>query len=517
MSYGNGSSSNASLDVKKMTKIAEASKQTKTLAQAAGGDHATHVAEVVNHGTSITLPINMSIEDGILTLVRRLEYMEKPVILTETLDVFPYDGALALDAVLTERYGWSQATGTPGWFGENPPQLVNVQTGPNTFVRAPWGAFMLPGIEGKITADVDQQGGRFKFKMVAQVKRKDEGTINAIFEATREYLKHNSLYRGKAIKIKFRDDDGDPLAMPQPEFIDTDAIDPEQLILSDAVHDAIDTNLFTPIRRVADCLANGIPVKRGVLLGGTYGTGKTLAASVASRHAADSGVTYLYIPRANELAEAIEFAKQYQSPACVIFCEDVDRVLSGERDEDMDEILNLIDGIDTKNANIIVVVTTNDLNAIEPAMLRPGRLDAVIEVTAPDAKAVEKLLRFYGKDAILSDTNLTEAGILLNGQIPAIIAEVVNRAKLSQLRLNPPGTKVTDLSEAALVDASRTMRAQVQLLADRINPREVPTDTLEGLIGAVVDARTAPVLSDITGTLGTLAKSIKDIKAAVRA
>ena len=41
-------------------------------------------------------------------------------------------------------------------------------------------------------------------------------------------------------------------------------------------------NLFTPITRVKDCIKNSIPVKRGILLGGTYGTGKTLAATVAA-------------------------------------------------------------------------------------------------------------------------------------------------------------------------------------------------------------------------------------------
>src|SRR3546814_9239016 len=166
-----------------------------------------------------------------------------------------------------------------------------------------------------------------------------------------------------------------------------------------------------------------------------------MAATVASRLAVDAGVTYVYIPRADELPDAIEFAKQYQSPACVIFCEDVDRVTNGDRSVEMDDILNLLDGIDTKNNHIITVLTTNDLQSINPAMLRPGRLDAVIDVTPPDAQAVEKLLRLYGGDAIAADTNLEEAGRVLAGNIPAVIAEVGKRAKLAQLRLQPAGDR----------------------------------------------------------------------------
>lgn len=151
----------------------------------------------------------------------------------------------------------------------------------------------------------------------------------------------------------------------------------------------------------------------------------------------------------------------------VIFCEDIDRVMAGERSVAMDDILNIIDGIDTKSANIVVVLTTNDLQAINPAMLRPGRLDAVIEVTPPDAKAVEKLLRVYGGEAIAATTDLAEAGKALDGAIPAVISEVVKRAKLAQLRLQQPGEKVAQLSEAALLEAAKTMRSQLKLLKDR--------------------------------------------------
>src|SRR3546814_15108065 len=111
--------------------------------------------------------------------------------------------------------------------------------------------------------------------------------------------------------------------MPEPKFIDTSKIDPASLIYAADVQASVETNLFTPISRVHDCLKNGIPVKRGVLLGGTFGTGKTMAATVASRLAVDPGVTYLYIRSADQLPVASEFGKQHQSPACAILCEAV--------------------------------------------------------------------------------------------------------------------------------------------------------------------------------------------------
>jgi transitional endoplasmic reticulum ATPase len=444
---------------------------SKTLAEAG---EKSHVAEIVYHGEKMILPEGMSIKDAKELLTRREKFLEEQVDFRETFDVFPWDGANAIDEVLTRKFGWSAATATPGMFGPNPPKLITIDVDFNKTKQVPWGAFSLPNVDGLLHTSVSRKENRLVFQLVAQVKRKDEATIKSIFSEVREYLKHNSIYRGKAIKMRFLDDDGDALEMPEPKFMDTSTISEDMVIYPQSVQTQININLFTPIKRVKDCIANHIPIKRGVLLGGTYGTGKTLAATVASRIAVDHGITYLYIPRADELSHAIGFAKQNQSPACVVFCEDIDRALAGERSVEMDDILNVIDGIDTKSTNVIVVLTTNDLNAINPAMLRPGRLDAVIEVLPPDAKAVEKLLRLYGGQAIDSDTDLTKAAEKLDGEIPAVISEVVKRAKLAQLSLQPEGVPVTKLSEEALVAAAQSMAQQLKLLKDRSaeKPRE---------------------------------------------
>jgi transitional endoplasmic reticulum ATPase len=282
--------------------------------------------------------------------------------------------------------------------------------------------------------------------------------------------------------------------MPEPKFLNTNDIREEDLIYASAVEQAIQTNLFTPIKRIPDCVANGIPVKRGVLLGGTYGTGKSLAAKVASKLAVDNGVTYLYVTRADELAHAISFAQQYQNPACVIFCEDIDRAMNGERTEQMDDILNIIDGIDTKNSNIIVVLTTNDLDNINPAMLRPGRLDAVIDVLPPDAAAVERLIRLYGGPAIAADVDLTSVAKVLENRIPAVIAEVVKRAKLVELSHSPIGTIVTTITAQSLIDAAQTMEAQLALL---YKERTAPPVTLDSVMRVLVAGETTGVVADV--------------------
>lgn len=453
-------------------------------------------ADIVYSGEKLILPVGMSIKDATKLLAEREKYLETEVNINENFDVFPWDGAAALEAVLDAKYGWAQAVATPGFWGPTPPSLISIDVSPTEKKQVPWGQFTLPGVKGRLQTSVQNVSGRFIFRLVATVLRKDEATVRDIFKEVRKYLKTNSIYRGKAIKIRFLDDDGNALEMPEPKFLATGHLREEHMIYSHAVQEAIKVNLLTPIGRVNDCLANGIPVKRGVLLGGVFGTGKTLAATVAAHVAVENGITYIYCPRADELAMAIEFAKQYQSPACVVFCEDVDRVMDGDRSVEMDDLLNIIDGIDTKSANIITVLTTNAMDKINPALLRPGRLDAVIEVTPPDAEAAQRMLRMYGGDRIAADTDLTAVGVELSGAIPAVITEVVKRAKLSQLRLQAPGEKVSMLSEAALLESARTMRAQIKLLNDASAPKSAPL-TVDSQLRVLIEGLVDPLTSKL--------------------
>jgi transitional endoplasmic reticulum ATPase len=441
-----------------------------------------HRADVVHHDGKIMIPNDMEIDEVIDLLRERQDYLSQEMQVNRDYDAFPWDGALALQRVFTERYGWVPSRMIPGMFGNTPPQTISVEVAYKQTEQVPWGRFKIPGVNGTLTTTYQKKNGRAVFAITGEIIRKDERLVNEILDDIQRELNQGSIYLGQAISIRFFEDDGEEKPIPDVKFIDA-SVGPENLILSEDLHSIVETNLLTPVRRARDCAVNGIQVKRGVLLGGEYGTGKTLAAAVAAHEAVANDVTYLYVPRADELAHAIRFARQYDDPACVVFCEDIDRVMHGERNVHMDDLLNVIDGIDGKDSNIIVVLTTNFLEEINQAMLRPGRLDAVIEITAPDAKAVEQLLRYYGGGAIPLGTDLRDIGRELAGNIPAIIAEVVKRAKLAELRRTEPGELIKHLSEEALMEAAKTMTKQLGLLEKR-DPVVAPT--LDNAMGNVV-------------------------------
>jgi transitional endoplasmic reticulum ATPase len=458
---------------------------TKNLSEVAGREVA--VAEVVRYGEQLTIPDGMKIDAAIDLLQRRKVYEEEATEFSMEYDVMPWDGAYALDRCLVKKFGWAPATATPGFWVDSPPQLIRVEVDYGVWANVAWGRFNLPNVNGFISTDTQRTtSGKLMFRLQAVVKRYDEAQVRELFDDVRRYLATDSIYRGKAVKIRFLDAKGNMMPFPDVKFLNARAIDPNSTIFSEAIQEQIQVNLYTPIQRVKDLLANSIAVKRGILLGGAYGTGKTMAAAVASRLAVDSGVTYVYTPRADELQVAIEFAKQYQSPACVVFCEDVDRVTDGKRSAKMDELLNIIDGIDTKNSNIICVLTTNALDNINPALLRPGRLDSVIEITPPDAKAVEKLIRHYGGPVIREDEDLSAVGAILAGQIPAMVTEVVKRAKLYQIGLQLTGTTVSDITAKALEYAAKTMKSQTDLLQRRIEADKAIPPSLEDRFEGIV-------------------------------
>jgi transitional endoplasmic reticulum ATPase len=430
------------------------------------------VTEIVYLGDKLTIPEGITIDDAIGILNRRKEYENQQTVISATFDTFPWDGAYALYKVLKRKFGWASMETVYTFFGPNPPKMMEVETGVGRVESVPWGRLTLFKSEGYIDTGLAKNNSRYVFQANATVLRKHEPVVREIYAEVRKELAESSIYRGQAVSLRFNDDNGNPMNVPIVKFVDTRGITREQLILPDDVTSAIETNLFTPITRMEDCKAVGIPVKRGILLAGDFGTGKTLAARIAAGLAVKEHITFIYCKRTDEFAQAVEFALQY-GPA-IVFSEDIDRVTTGDRDAEMDQILNIIDGIDTKTSEVMVVLTTNAVEKINQAMLRPGRLDAVIHVRRPDAAAAARLVRYYGGEFIDPEAELLKVGEELKGQIPAIIEEVVKRSKLAALKRTPRGASNVLVGQVDLLEAASTMNMQLELLAGPKPPNPPP-------------------------------------------
>lgn len=426
------------------------------------------VVEVVRHGEQLVIPSTLTLERADEAIHARIKYESEVVAVHAPIKApFPFESAYALYEVLTEKFGWANGVPTPGFFGPQPPTMLAVPVDINKTVQVPWGRFSLPNIEGFLEASIEEDDlGVTRFVIGGQVKRMYEKAVNEIVEAVQNRVQHHSIYKGKAFRVRLYDDRGRRMPMPEPRFIDLSHRVAGELILPADTSESVQTNIFTAIEQTERVTRQGIPLKRGILLAGQFGTGKTMIARSTAEKSVDHGWTYVEVERVHEFAEVARLVVPYgdSKAGIVLFCEDIDRIMSGDdRDEGIDMVLNVIDGVESKGSAMMVVLTTNDLDGITSAMLRPGRLDAIIPVGPPDGPAAVRLARQYGRGLIREDDPLTESQAVLAGNIPAVIREAVERSKLRAISRTPNDDKLI-VTDADLAFAAREMANHISLL-----------------------------------------------------
>ncbi|KFD62602.1 hypothetical protein M514_01119 [Trichuris suis] len=175
----------------------------------------------------------------------------------------------------------------------------------------------------------------------------------------------------------------------------------------------------------------GIKPPKGVILYGSPGTGKTLLAkAVANQTSATflrvvgSELIQKYLGDGPKLVrELFRVAEEY-APS-IVFIDEVDAIgtkriesnSGGEREiqRTMLELLNQLDGFDCRS-DIKVIMATNRIETLDPALIRPGRIDRKIEFPLPDEDTVRKILEIHtSRMTLADDVNLEEFVVLKDG------------------------------------------------------------------------------------------------------
>ncbi len=189
----------------------------------------------------------------------------------------------------------------------------------------------------------------------------------------------------------------------------------------------------------------GAKIPRGILLCGKPGTGKTL---IAKAIAGEAGVPFISMS-GSEFIEMFAglgasrvrklFEKAKKIAPCIIFIDEIDAIGSRrssgsgaetENNQTLNQLLVEMDGFET-NETVIVLAATNRPEMLDKALLRPGRFDRQITVTAPDVRGREEILKIHAKDKkIASDVSLKSIADDTAGFTGAELANVLNEAAI---------------------------------------------------------------------------------------
>jgi 26S proteasome regulatory subunit T6 len=165
-----------------------------------------------------------------------------------------------------------------------------------------------------------------------------------------------------------------------------------------------------PIRHPELFEALGIAQPKGVLMYGPPGTGKTLLARAVAHHTdcqfirvSGAELVQKYIGEGARMVRELFVMAREKAPT-IIFMDEVDSIGSARSDSGGDsevqrtmlELLNQLDGFEP-STQIKIIMATNRIDILDPALLRPGRIDRKIEFPPPNAQARETILKIHSK------------------------------------------------------------------------------------------------------------------------
>ncbi|KAI7825285.1 26S protease regulatory subunit 4 [Gamsiella multidivaricata] len=208
----------------------------------------------------------------------------------------------------------------------------------------------------------------------------------------------------------------------------------------------------------------GVKPPKGVILYGVPGTGKTLLAkAVANQTSATflrvvgSELIQKYLGDGPKLVRELFRVAEENAPS-IVFIDEIDAIgtkryesnSGGEREiqRTMLELLNQLDGFDSRG-DVKVIMATNQIESLDPALIRPGRIDRKIEFPMPDVKTKRRIFNIHtGRMQLADDVDLEEFVMSKDELSGADIKAVCTEAGLLALRERRMKVKADDFKKA---------------------------------------------------------------------
>ena len=337
---------------------------------------------------------------------------------------FKSDGIYQLNKAITSVFGAVSSKEETGMSADGTINMVDIQLADGTRCKAPYGDISLEALGEGSQITINYDDSTHELVVTGKCQQMYMSTIDDIIDETKKLLSNNSIYKAQALEITNVND---------PKIINLDAMDNQLMVLSKDVEYAL-CPIIARLKDPKKCIDRGIPLKYGALLEGGYGTGKTLLAFKLARIAVQNNWIFIYLKDPTLLAEVLRMAKiiDRSGNGALVFLEDIDQVTRGSRDAAMQDILNTLDGGDTKDMNVISLFTTNHIEVIEPTFLRGKRIGTIISMGFLDEDTAKRFLEEsfkIGNYEIVEDITEVCKLIAKSNIAPAFMAEIVEAIK----------------------------------------------------------------------------------------
>jgi hypothetical protein len=343
---------------------------------------------------------------------------------------------------------WAASYGTTA---VGPDKNTEVVTSGLVTAAAPDGAPVVIGIRD------DSQFGPPSCRL--EILAADRAAAAATRDEVERLMRVHDVFRGQVLSFTQNEHHGNGLV----SFLPRPAIAEQDVVLPDGVLESIEQHIIGVAEWSRELLSAGQHLKRGLLLHGPPGTGKTHTVRYLTARLTSSTVILLTGRSIQFIDAAAALARRLQPSMMVL--EDVDLVAT-DRDYTPDgnpllfSLLDAMDGIGA-DADVTFVLTTNRADILETALAdRPGRVDLAIEIPRPDASCRERLLHLYARDLALdADLELVVAGT--EGVTASFVKEMIRRTVLASLRA---GEHPPVLRDAHFAEVLAEMNGQHQAL-----------------------------------------------------
>lgn len=312
---------------------------------------------------------------------------------------------------------------------EGPVSYTNVALdGDRVLACTQLGLYLVSEGDTRLAIFVARTERGFRDGIKVEVLAAERQTADACLSAIRNSMRKRNVYRGHVVSLSVQDQN------LHVSFHHLPKIARDQIILPAGVLERIERESIGFSRHAERLHAAGRHLKRGILLHGSPGTGKTLTAMYLAGRMPDRTVLLITGRSMGLLEQACAMARMLQ-PATIVL-EDVD-LIAEERTRQgaggcaplLFELLNQMDGL-ADDADILFVLTTNRPDLLEPALAaRPGRIDQAVEVPLPDTECRRRLFELYARGLKVSAA--TEPYVERTaGASAAFIRELLRKAAL---------------------------------------------------------------------------------------